>query len=173
MRSVLFLIIFSAPLLAQPKLDDTSPSAISSKGGQITLHGTGLKQPLSLWSIPAAQATFSNISSDSTLCGITFPNPVHDQFLALRLATSSGISDPLLIAIDDLPVGKNLISFSRSKTEKGIEYDVAAKDSGWTFVLKPTAPPGARFYLNGHEVAADSSGIRMRGRQNHVLVATQ
>ena len=77
------------------------------------------------------------------------------------------------IAIHDLPVGKNQISFSRSKTEKGIEYDVAAKDDNWTFVLKPTAAAGARVYLNGREVTADSSGIRMRGRQNHVLVASQ
>jgi len=93
---------YLASAFAQPNLDHSSPAAISTKGGEIIIHGTGLKQPLSLWSIPIAQATFSNISSDSTTCRITFPNPIHDQFLALRLATSSGISEPLLVAIDDL-----------------------------------------------------------------------
>src|SRR2546430_17002580 len=68
-----FAIVFTAllyvPAFAQPTLDHSSPAAISPKGGEIIIHGTGLKQPLSLWSIPAAQATFSNISSDSTQIG--------------------------------------------------------------------------------------------------------
>jgi glycogen debranching enzyme len=114
-----------------------------------------------------------------TMYGIVLPLVQHvfgvepdavNRAVVLNPHLPSGWED---IAIDDLPVGKNLISFSRSKTEKGIEYDVAAKDSDWTFVLKPTALAGARFYLNGREVTADSSGIRMRGRQNHVLMTTQ
>jgi len=114
-----------------------------------------------------------------TMYGIVLPLVQHVFGVRPDAVNRTVVFDPQLpsgwenIAIDDLPVGKNLISFSRSKTEKGIEYDVAAKDSDWTFVLKPTAPAGARFYLNGREVAADSSGIRMRGRQNHVLVTTQ
>jgi hypothetical protein len=114
-----------------------------------------------------------------TMYGIVLPLVQHVFGVQPDAVNRTVVFDPHLpsgwedIAIDDLPVGKNLISFSRSKTEKGIEYDVAAKDGDWTFVLKPTAPPGARFYLNGREVAADSSGIRMRGRQNHVLVAPQ
>src|SRR4051794_10742315 len=102
MRSVLFLIIFSAPLLAQPKLDDTSPSAISSRGGQITLHGTGLKQPLSLWSTSQSSTTFSNISPTSATSATATLNfeQIPDPFIAIRVATPSGISNPLLIAID-------------------------------------------------------------------------
>src|SRR4051812_12798876 len=102
MRSSLLLLILASPLFAQPTLDDTSPTAISRNGGQITLHGTGLKEPLSIWSIPAAQAIFSNTSTDSALCNITFSQPIDDQIVALRVATSSGISNPILIAIDDL-----------------------------------------------------------------------
>src|SRR5437899_2426777 len=108
---LLFIGVFSARALAQPTLDHTSPAAISPKGGEITLHGTGLKQPLCLWSNPAAQATFSSTSPNTALCRITFPKPIEDQILALRIATLSGISNPILIAIDDLPtlsaVGKN------------------------------------------------------------------
>src|SRR2546429_2061583 len=131
-KNLFFLAGFCAYLpsaFAQPTLDHSSPAAISPKGGEIIIHGTGLKQPLSLWSIPAAQATFSNISSDSTLFGITFPNPVHDQFLALRLATSSGMSDPLLLAIDDLPTTTANTQHKSIKQPQAINLPIAIEGS--------------------------------------------
>jgi glycogen debranching enzyme len=74
------------------------------------------------------------------------------------------------MAIEDLPVGTNLISFSRARTERGIEYALEAKENGWTFVLKGNALPDARYYVNGKPVSSTASGIRMSGRKNHVLV---
>jgi glycogen debranching enzyme len=75
------------------------------------------------------------------------------------------------VSIEDLPVGSNLISFSRAKTGRGIEYDIEARDSDWTFVLKEEAVPGAGYYLNGKPVAFTAAGIWMSGKKNHVLVA--
>jgi hypothetical protein len=74
------------------------------------------------------------------------------------------------MSIEDLTVGTNLISFSRSKTEKGIEYLLEARENGWNFVLREKVLPGAKYYLNGRPVSVPSSGIRMSGRKNHVLV---
>jgi hypothetical protein len=74
------------------------------------------------------------------------------------------------MSIEDLPVGANSVSFSRARTGSGIEYGVEAKESGWSFVLKGKALPGARYYLNGRPVSFTSSGIRMSGRKNRVLV---
>jgi glycogen debranching enzyme len=74
------------------------------------------------------------------------------------------------MAIRDLPVGKTLISFSRTRTADGIAYDIDARDDGWSFVLKGDTEPGAKYYLNGRSVPYDSSGIRMSGRRNRVLV---
>jgi len=74
------------------------------------------------------------------------------------------------MSIEDLPVGTNLISFSRAKTGSGIEYGIEAKESGWSFVFKDKAQPGARYYLNGRPVAFSASGIRMAGKKNRVLV---
>jgi glycogen debranching enzyme len=74
------------------------------------------------------------------------------------------------VSIENLPVGKNTISFSRAKAGRGIEYAVEAKEGGWTFILKGTELPGASYYVNGKPVAYTSSGIRMSGRKNHVLV---
>src|SRR5438034_4004093 len=103
MRTALFLLILISPVLAQPTIDPISPAEISPKGGQITLHGSGFKEPLSLCSIPAAEATFSEASPDSVTRQIKFAQPPQDQFLPLRLGTRSGISNPILVAIDDLP----------------------------------------------------------------------
>ena len=74
------------------------------------------------------------------------------------------------MSIEDLPVGTNLISFSRTETGRGIEYVIEAEQSGWSFVLKGNPPPGAKYYLNGSPVALTSSGIRMNDRRNLVLV---
>jgi glycogen debranching enzyme len=74
------------------------------------------------------------------------------------------------IAIEDLPIGTTMISFSRARTSKGIEYDFDVKDAGWHFILRDEGVPGTRYYLNGRPVSVDSSGIRMSGRKNRVLV---
>jgi glycogen debranching enzyme len=94
------------------------------------------------------------------------PDAVHKRVVfAPRLP--SGWQD---VSIEDLPVGTNLITFSRARTEKGIEYKIEAKQDGWSFVLLADSLPGAHYFLNGKPVSS-SSGIRMTGRQNHVVVA--
>jgi glycogen debranching enzyme len=75
------------------------------------------------------------------------------------------------MSIEDLPVGDNLVSFSRAKTGRGIEYSIDAKETGWTFVLKGKAVPGAMYYVDGRPVAFTAAGIRMSGKRNLVLVA--
>ena len=72
--------------------------------------------------------------------------------------------------IDDLPVGTNVLSFSRARTAAGIEYRLQSRDDGWSFVLKGKDVPGASYRLNGRRVAFTSSGIRMSGRKNVLLV---
>jgi hypothetical protein len=129
MRSVLFLLSLSTPVLAQPTLDHSSPAAISPKGGQITLHGTGLNQPLSLWSTPTTEAIFSSTSPDSATCRLTFPNPIQDQFLTFRLTTSSGISEPILIALDDLPTINANAKNKSAKQAQPIDLPIAVEGS--------------------------------------------
>jgi hypothetical protein len=74
------------------------------------------------------------------------------------------------MSIRNLPVGATRISFSRTRTSRGIAYDIEARDDGWSFVLEGDTGPGAKYYLNGRPVPIDSSGIRMSGRRNRVLV---
>jgi len=77
------------------------------------------------------------------------------------------------VGIENLPVGTNAISFSRAKTEKGIEYSVDAKRAGWTFILRGGEVPGAKYFLNGNPITYAASGVRMRGTKNHLLVVKQ
>ncbi|HEV2084613.1 MAG TPA: hypothetical protein VGR09_05995, partial [Gemmatimonadales bacterium] len=77
------------------------------------------------------------------------------------------------MSIEDLPVGTNLISFSRAETGQGIRYEIEAKQSGWSFVLKGNPLPGAKYYVNGSPVSFTSSGLRMSGKRNQVLVVPQ
>jgi glycogen debranching enzyme len=74
------------------------------------------------------------------------------------------------ISIEDLPVGSNLISYSRARTVRGVEYRVTARDSGWKFLLKGIALPGAKYFLNGRAVSAPAGEITLSGRKNHVVV---
>src|SRR2546427_4499502 len=47
------------------------------------------------------------------------------------------------MSVEDLPVGTTRISFSRAKTDKGIEYHFESKADGWQFVFKGKPVPRA------------------------------
>jgi hypothetical protein len=72
------------------------------------------------------------------------------------------------VSIEDVRVGTNAISFSRTKTDRGVEYGVEAREGGWNFVLRGAEVPGAKYYLNGRLVSFSADGIRMTGRKNRV-----
>jgi len=74
------------------------------------------------------------------------------------------------MSIAALPIGTNVVSFSRAKTSSGVEYDFKGTADGWTFVLQVPDAPGAKYYLNGKPIPLSASGIRMQGRRNQVVV---
>jgi hypothetical protein len=76
------------------------------------------------------------------------------------------------ISIEDLPIGTNLVSFSRTRTGEGVIYDIEAKENGWSIVLREAALPNSRYFLNGRPTDSSASGIRMEGRKNRVLITT-
>jgi hypothetical protein len=94
------------------------------------------------------------------------PDAVH-KTIVLDPQVPSGWED---MRIGDLPVGTNTISFSRRKTDEGIEYGLEARENGWTFVLRQNAAPGARYTVNGRPASLTRSAIRLTGRSNRVLV---
>jgi len=111
-----------------------------------------------------------------TSYGIVVPLILHVFGIEPDAPNQTVILDPKLpsdwedISIEDLPIGNNLISFSRARTGRGVEYTVAARDTGWKFRLKGVALPGAKYFLNGKPVSAPAGEIALSGRKNHLLV---
>jgi glycogen debranching enzyme len=111
-----------------------------------------------------------------TSYGIVLPLIQHIFGIEPNAIDKTVVFDPHLptgwedLSIEDLPIGTNLVSFSRAKTAKGIEYRIEAKQTGWSFILKGVGLPGAKYYLNGAPVAFTAAGIRVTGRRNRVMV---
>jgi glycogen debranching enzyme len=162
-----------------------------STGVQAVAEGRYGRTDEAMWYVDRIAQTFSRRSPGSisemmpdygcftiawTSYGIVLPLIEHVFGIRPDARSKTVVFDPHMptgwedIAIEDLPVGTTMVSFSRARTAKGIEYGVEAREDGWNFILKGTGVPGARYYLNGRRVPVDSSGIRMSGRKNHVLV---
>ena len=98
-----------SPLWAQPSLSHALPGAMApGKTTEILLHGAKLDQPLDLWtSFPAAVELAPgdpNQKDKTTLTAkITLPPGAPCGIGGIAVATSAGISDVLLVMIDDLP----------------------------------------------------------------------
>src|SRR5206468_2634520 len=59
----------------------------------------------------------------------TFAQPIQEQILSLRLATSSGISEPLLIAVDDFPTTTANTQNKSLKQPQSISLPIAVEGS--------------------------------------------
>jgi glycogen debranching enzyme len=77
------------------------------------------------------------------------------------------------ISIEDLPIGANLISFSRTRTGKGVIYDIESKENGWSLILREKVSPDTRYFLNGRPTNPSFSGIHMDGKKNRVLITSK
>ena len=165
-----------------------------STGVQAVSEGTYGRIDQALWYVNKIVQTFNRVSPGSisemmpdygcftiawTSYGIVVP--LIQQVFGIQpdAVNKTVVFDPHLpagwedMSIENLPVGTNVVSFSRAKTRRGIEYDLGARDDGWNFVLRGSDSPGASYYLNGRPVALTFGGIRMSGRKNHVLVVHQ
>jgi len=76
------------------------------------------------------------------------------------------------ISIEDLPIGANLVSFSRTRTGKGVIYDIESKENGWSLILREKVSPHASYFLNGRPTNPSFSGIHMGGKKNRVLITS-
>jgi glycogen debranching enzyme len=162
-----------------------------STGVQAVSEGNYGRTDEAMWYVDRIVQTFNRITPGSitemmpdygcfaiawTSYGIVVPLIQHVFGIQPDAMNKTVVLDPHLptgwedMSIQDLPVGTNLISFSRAQTGRGIEYGVESRENGWHFLLKGKELPEAKYYVNGKLVAFTSGGIRMSGRKNHVLV---
>jgi hypothetical protein len=111
-----------------------------------------------------------------TSYGVVVPLIEHDFGIRPDAAHRTVVLAPQVPAgwedmrIDELPVGRNTIAFSRRRTATGVEYRVESREDGWTFKLRPSrAAPGTRYYVNGRPASVAPDGIRLTGRSNRVV----
>jgi len=74
------------------------------------------------------------------------------------------------MSLENLPVGNNIVSLSRSKTDRGVEYKLLSKDPGWNLILKLQKSSGMNYYLNGKKVPFSEPGFEMSGTTNALLI---
>jgi glycogen debranching enzyme len=147
-----------------------------------------------LWYMDRIAATFNRVAPGSisemmpdygcftiawTSYGIVVPLIEHVFGIQPDAANKTIVFEPHLpvgwknIRVADLPVGTNLVSFSRATTAEGIFYDIEARENGWSFVLREQSGTDTQYFLNGAQVRPASSGIHMEGRKNRVLVISK
>jgi glycogen debranching enzyme len=162
-----------------------------STGVQAVAEGNYGRTDEALWYVNRIVQTFNRVSPGSisemmpdygcftiawTSYGIVLPLVEHIFGVQPDAVNKAIVFEPHLpagwedISIEDLPVGTNLISFSRTRTAAGVVYDIEAKESGWRFLLRQQASPDTRYFLNGRPISPQPSGIRMQGRRNRVLI---
>jgi glycogen debranching enzyme len=146
-----------------------------------------------MWYVRRIVQTFNRVSPGSiaeimpdhgcftiawTSYGIVLPLIEHVFGIRPDAANRAIVFEPHLpsgwedIGIEDLPVGENLVSFSRRRTGNRVIYDIQARDNGWSFVLMEKASPNTEYFLNGKPTHPFSSGIRMDGRKNRVVITS-
>ena len=147
-----------------------------STGVQAVAEGNYGRTDEAMWYVDRIVQTFNRVAPGSisemmpdhgcftiawTSYGIVLPLIEHVFGVRPDAANKTIVFEPHLpagwedISIEDLPVGANLVSFSRTRTGEGVIYDIEARDNGWSFVLRPTD---------------SSSDIHLRGKKNRVLI---
>ena len=164
-----------------------------STGVQAVAEGKYGRTDEALWYVDRIVRTFNRVSPGSisemmpdhgcftiawTGYGVVLPLIEHVFGVRPDAANRTIVFEPHLpagwedISIENLPVGANLVSFSRTRTGKGVVYDIEARENAWSFVLKEIASPGTRYFLNGRPIDPAPHGIRMEGRKNRVLITS-
>lgn len=164
-----------------------------STGVQAVAESNYGRTDAAMWYIDKIVRTFNRVTPGSmsemmpdygcftiawTSYGIVVPLIEHVFGIRPDAANRTVVFEPHLpsgwqdISIDALPVGTNLISFSRTATAEGVIYAIEAKENGWSFILREGATSSAHYFLNGRQIHPSSAGIRMQGTKNRIVVTS-
>lgn len=109
-----FMLSIGPLAIAQPSLTKMAPASFApGKTTEVTIHGAKLTAPLTLWSPAELKIEDVKVAENkkSAVCKIAVPTEQPIGAVAIVAASATGISEPLLCWIDDLPLavdgGKN------------------------------------------------------------------
>jgi hypothetical protein len=111
LAALFHLLCVLAPInAAPPQVSQFAPFAIApGKTGDLTLRGQSLQAPHSIWATFPARWEFLPADDESAqkgekvVCRLTVPREVQVGINAMRVVTAEGVSNPILIMVDDLP----------------------------------------------------------------------
>jgi hypothetical protein len=109
--AVFAFAVAAAPLgAAPPQLGHFEPLALApGKTIELTINGQNLQDPRSLWTTFAARCDFVPATDEiakkgeKLICRVTVPRDEQVGIGALRVVTGEGVSNPVLVMLDDLP----------------------------------------------------------------------
>jgi hypothetical protein len=87
-----------------PAVTSVMPSAVTpGRTVDVTLRGSGLDTPVTLWTSFPAEARLADCANDHAAYSLNVPAEVPVGVGALRVATKSGVSGLVPVFVDDLP----------------------------------------------------------------------
>ncbi len=146
-----------------PGLTHTSPGALlPGKTQELTVHGANLIGATNLWTGIGAKffsATATNASAAKFQVSVPADAPVGIH--AVRVASVSGVSSPVLLMVDDLPSAADAATNTRSTNAQSLAWPVAVDGAavalGFKF-YRVTVKAGDRLAI---EVVAQRLGSKL------------
>ncbi len=74
------------------------------------------------------------------------------------------------VGICRLPVGDNLLSFSREKSGGEVKYTFTQQKKEWKIIFDPACETGTQYYLNGKALQGKPSSILLEGEKNELII---
>src|SRR3954467_348295 len=95
---------------APPRIAQLKPLALApGKTVELSVRGQNLKDPRTLWTTFAARCEFlpamdeTSRKGENLVCHVTVPRDEQVGIGAVRVVTGEGVSNPILVMLDDLP----------------------------------------------------------------------
>ena len=142
------LVSFAPTCFAQiPALTHSTPSAVApGKTLAVTLHGTSLGGATTLWTSFGARADKQTNDSKQAAYNLTLPSDTPTGIGAVWLATTNGVSNLLLLMVDELPtIVADVKSLGTRETAQELQPPVAVEGAckaGRVELFKFTAKAG-------------------------------
>jgi hypothetical protein len=157
---------------APPQITQFDPLALApGKTVDLAIRGQNLQDARTLWTSFAARCEFVATDDESTkkgeklVCRVTVPRGEQVGFGAMRLVTSEGVSNPILVMLDDLPTVPEASDNHTIEQAQPIDWPIAVDGQG-----DPVQEDWFRFHAAaGQQISFEVVSQRLGSKLDPVL----